>query len=228
LINELKSNEINRRVEALSALNRFYDIINDKNILEEISIKLDDEKYKNYQLYIASILKCADVHGLHCLIENLEKSDNTKTREIICKVLGYKLKNNQEYLEIILDNNDVQSNNFIQIGKLWKYYGDIGPLLFEEENKKINLDEDDLDSVEFSYDIINNNFEKKDNILLISTRDFLTCLQRLVKENIDYNDFEIINKTEKQNILDELNLSILYDKYNNNIKKEEFKLKLIK
>ena len=228
LINEIKSNDVNRRIEAFSVLNRFYDILgNNKIYLEELSNIFFDEKFKNYQTYIASILRCSGDNGIYYLIDNLEKSENAKKREIICKVLGYKLKNNQEYIEIILDNNDVQSNNFIQIGKLWKYYGDIGPLLFEEENKKINFDEDDLDSVEFSYDIINNNFEKKDNILLISTRDFLTCLQRLMKENIDYNDFEIINKTEKQNILDELNLSILYDKDNNNIKKEEFKLKLI-
>ena len=229
LINEIKTNDINRRIEAFSALNRFYDILNnDKSYLEELSKKLSDEKYKNYMIYIASILRCAGDNGLFYLIDNLEKSENAKIREIICKVLGFKLKNNLDYLEIILDNNDLQSNNFIQIGKLWKYYGDIEPLFSEKNNIKQNLDEDDLDSVGYIYDISDNNNENKKSILLISTRDFLTTLQRLMKEDVDYTNFEIVNKTEKKNILDELNLSILYDKENtNNNKKEEFKLKLI-
>ena len=228
LINEIKTNDIKRRIEALSALNRFYDILDsDNSYLEELSNKLSDEKFKNYLPYIASILRCAGKKGLFYLIDNLEKSENSKKREIICKILGYQLKSNPDYLEIILDNNDIQSNNYIQIGKLWKYYGDIEPLFSEKNNTKNNLDEDDLDSVEFMYNIIDNN-ENKRNILLISTRDFLTALQRLMKENIIFDNMEIINKGEKKNILDELNISILYDESNNNdLKKEEFKLKLI-
>ena len=230
LIKDIKSNDINRRLEAFSALNRFHDILNNaKEDLEELSNKLSDEKYKNYQIYIASILRYAGDNGLFYLIDTLEKSENAKKREIICKILGYKLNNNPDYIEIILDNNDIQSNNFIQIGKFWKYYGDIEPLLSENNNKN-NLDEDDLDSVEFMYDVNQNNKNKenKRDMLLISSRDFLTFLQRLMKENIDYDDLEITNKLEKKNILDELNLSILYNKENdNNIKKEEFKLKLI-
>ena len=230
LINEIKSNNINRRLEALSALNRFYDIL-DKNdfYLQDLSNKLSDDKYKNYYTYLASILKCSGNNGLYYLIDNLEKSENAKKREIICKVLGYQI-NSPEYLEIILDNNDIQSNNFIEIGKLWKYYGDISPILWENNNlNKNNFDEDDLDSVDNMYDInINNNNENRNNFLLISTRDFLTSLQRLMKENIKFDDFDIINKNEKKNILDELNLSLLYDNdTKNDIKKEEFKLKLI-
>ena len=233
LMNEIKSNDINRRIEAFSALNQFYDILNDSDIyLKELSNKLSDDKYKNYQIYITSILRCAGNNGIYYLIDNLEKSEIPKKREIICKMLGNKIKNNKEYLEIILDNNDIQSNNFIEIGKLWKYYGNTEPLLLSEKNKVINdIDEDDLDSVEFMYEnknSDNDNNENKNNFLLVSTRDFLTVLQRLLKENIDFENFDIINKNEKKNILDELNLSLLYDKDNNNdLKKEEFKLKLI-
>ena len=234
LINELKSNEINRRIEALSALNRFYDILNDKNLLEEISIKLDDEKYKNYQLYLISILKCAGIHGLHYLIEDLEKSDNAKTREIICKSLGYRLMKKPNYLEIILDNNDVQSNNFISIGRLWKYYGDLEPVLFKKNKIKSNLEEDDLDSVEYIYND-NYNIETKNNsgknklhlddFLLVSTRYFLTSLQKLMNENINHNNLQIVNNFEKLNLLDELDISIFFENEDNN--KEEFKIKLI-
>ena len=35
-----------------------------------------------------------------------------------------------------------------------------------------------------------------------------------MKEDINYDYFDIINKNEKKNILDELNISILYDKEN--------------
>ena len=238
LINEIKSNEINRRIEAFSALNRFYDILNDINILEEISNKLDDEKYKNYQLYIASILRCAGIHGLHYLIEYLEKSDNTKTREIICKVLGYKLLKKPNYLEIILDNNDIQSNSFIQIGKLWKYYGDIRPVMGQKNNSKNNLEEDDLNSVDYLYDdnsikSQNNNFYHKNKLLindflLVSTRDFLTSLQKIMNENLNHNNLQIVNNFEKLNLLDELDISIFFDiEESNNCKNEEFKIRLI-
>ena len=236
LINELKSNEIDRRLEALCALNRFYDILDDEDLLNEISIKLNDEKFKNYQLYLVSILKCAGMNGLHYLIENLERSDNSKIREIICKVLGYRSMKKPNYLEIILDNNDVQSNSFIPIGKLWKYYGEKEPIYCENYNSNNNIEEDDLDSIEFIYN--DNEINKsKDNkklyindFLLVNTRDFLTSLQRLMDENIIHNNIQIVNNFEKLNILDELDISMLLDKENNDNKddnKEEFKIKLI-
>ena len=232
LINELKSNDINRRVEALSALNRLYDIINNDNILEEISNKFDDDKFKSYHLFLSSILRCAGISGLHYLIENLEKSDNTKTREIICKVLGYRLLKKPNYLEIILDNNDVKSNSFIQIGKLWKYYGDTEPVLGKKNNSKNNSDEDDLDLVENLYINEynkNNNIERNkissNDFLLISTRDLLTSLQRLMNENLNHNNIQIVNNFEKLNLLDELDISMLLE--NDDSSKEEFKIKLI-
>ena len=239
LINELKSNDISRRIEALSALNRFYDILNNNNLLEEISNKFEDEKYKNYHLFLASILRCAGINGLHFLIENLEKIDNAKSREIICKVLGYRLLKKPNYLEIILDNNDVQSNSFIQIGKLWKYYGDIEPILGKKNNFKSNSDEDDLDAVDSIYDNeFNNNYKSKNNnlennklsindFLLVSTRDFLTSLQRLMNENINHNNIQIVNNFEKLNLLDELDISVLLENENDDGNKEEFKIKLI-
>ena len=102
----------------------------------------------------------------------LEKSESSKKREIICKILGYKFNNNPDYIDIVLDNNDIQSNNFIQIGQWWKYYGDVEPLLNEKNNNNKILDEDDLDSIEFMYDIIKESSDNKRNILFVSSRDF--------------------------------------------------------
>jgi len=236
LINELNTNDINRRIEALSALNRLYDILySEKDLLEEISVKLNDEKYKNYQLYLASILRCSGIIGLHYLIENLENSDNAKTREIICKVLGYRRLKRPNYLEIILDNNDIQSNSFIPIGKYWKYYGEVEPVLFQRSNSKNNVEEDDLDTIEFMHDInysykdINtnrNNMDKSNlstnSFLLVSSRDFLTSLQKLMSSNINNDNLQIVNNFEKLNLLDELDLSILLEMEDNDdtLKKE--------
>ena len=77
LINEIKSNDIHRRLQALSALNRFYDIL-DKNdfFLQDLSNIFSDDKYKNYFIYLASILRCSGKNGIYYLIENLEKSEN--------------------------------------------------------------------------------------------------------------------------------------------------------
>lgn len=236
LINELNTNDINRRIEALSALNRLYDILYcEKDLLEEISMKLDDEKYKNYQLYLASILRCSGIIGLHYLIENLEKSDNTKTREIICKVLGYRRLKNPDYLEIILDNNDMQSNSFIPIGKFWKYYGEVEPVLCQKSNFKNIVDEDDLDTIEFMYDIdyVNkNNLDKSNlstnNFLLVSSRDFLTSLQKLMNSNINNDNLQIVNNFEKLNLLDELDLSMLLEiEDNDDILNKEIKINII-
>lgn len=86
LISELNTNDINRRIEALSALNRLYDVLYcEKDLLEEISMKLDDEKYKNYQLFLASILRCSGIIGLHYLIENLEKVIIPKPEKLYVK-----------------------------------------------------------------------------------------------------------------------------------------------
>ena len=224
LYKEINTNDIKRKLEAFCALNRFYDKISyDNNILQELAYKLNDDKYKKYLIYICSILRCSGNQGIFYLIDTLEKSEDNKKREIICRILGYKIKKNPEYINIILDNDDIKSNNFIPIGKLWKYYGNMNPILYNNNNN-YNINEDDLDSIEYIYNNINNKDNENNNFLLINTRDFLTNLQRLMKEKIDYNNIEIINKDEKMNILDELDFSILFNIDNN---KEEFKLKLL-
>ena len=137
------------------------------------------------------------------------------------------------YLEIILDNNDVQSNSFIQIGKLWKYYGDVEPILGNKNNKNNNLEEDDLDAVEYiygDYSYKNNNKNDKlsmNDFLLVSTRDFLASLQKLMNENINHNNIQIVNNFEKLNLLDELDISMFFENEEEINNKEEFKIKLI-
>ena len=50
LINELTSYNINRKLEALSALNRIYDLNQDEFLLKKIWEKFKDESLKNYKI----------------------------------------------------------------------------------------------------------------------------------------------------------------------------------
>ena len=50
LINELTSYDINRKLEALSALNRLYDLNQDEFLLKKICEKFRDESLKNYKI----------------------------------------------------------------------------------------------------------------------------------------------------------------------------------
>ena len=50
LINELTSYDINRKLEALSALNRIYDLNQDEFLLKKICEKFRDESLKNYKI----------------------------------------------------------------------------------------------------------------------------------------------------------------------------------
>ena len=50
MINELTSYDINRKLEALSALNRLYDLNQDEFLLKKICEKFRDESLKNYKI----------------------------------------------------------------------------------------------------------------------------------------------------------------------------------
>ena len=50
MINELTSYDINRKLEALSALNRIYDLNQDEFLLKKIWEKFRDESLKNYKI----------------------------------------------------------------------------------------------------------------------------------------------------------------------------------
>ena len=50
LINELTSYDINRKLEALSALYRIYDLNQDEFLLKKIWEKFRDESLKNYKI----------------------------------------------------------------------------------------------------------------------------------------------------------------------------------
>lgn len=222
LVKELKANEFSKRIEALSALNRLYDIIDSEfELLKEIADKLDNEKFKNYKLYLASVLRCSGINGLHLLIEKLETCDNPKTREIICTVLGYKLLKKPPYIEIVLDNNDLKSNNIIEIGKFCKYFGEVSPVLSEKNVYKDYMEENDLDTIEFVNEKNNNKISSnisKNEFLLVSTRDFLSGLQKLMNYDLNHENAQIVYNGEKLNLLDDLDISLFLNNSKNNNK----------
>ena len=130
MINELTSYDINRKLEALSALNRIYDLNQDEFLLKKICEKFRDESLKNYKIYIAYIIRVCGKIGEESLLRELETNNNFNTREEICKVLSYRLLKN---LEIYLDKEHrINTQNLP--GKFCQNYWKISPIIGNNEN----------------------------------------------------------------------------------------------
>ena len=118
LINELTSYDINRKLEALSFLNRLYDLNQDEFLLKKICEKFRDESLKNYKIYIASFRRGFRKIGEESLLRELETNNNFNAGEEICKVLSYRLLKN---LEIYLDKENRMNTQNLP-GKFWQNY----------------------------------------------------------------------------------------------------------
>ncbi len=238
LINELTSYDINRKLEALSALNRLYDLNQDEFLLKKICEKFRDESLKNYKIYIASVIRGCGKIGEEILLRELETNNNFNTREEICKVLGYRLLENPNYLEIYLDRESRMNTQNLP-GKFCQYYGKISPIFGnnenslliqndknEEENNNKNNDLCDLsfDYNEYNDNNNNNNANNKinENSLHVNKHDFLCSLIRMLDFDYNHENPQIVKKGKKLNVFDEIILSEtksnLFQNYYNLIK----------
>ena len=197
MINELTSYDINRKLEALSALNRLYDLNQDEFLLKKICEKFRDESLKNYKIYIASVIRGCGKIGEEILLRELETNNNFNTREEICKVLGYRLLEKPNYLEIYLDRESRMNTQNLP-GKFCQYYGKISPIFGnnenslliqndknEEENNNKNNDLCDLSFDYCEYNDNNNNNNANNKINENSLHYFLCSLIRIL--DFDYN-----------------------------------------
>jgi len=172
LINELTCFDINRKLEALSALNRLFDLIQDEFLLRKICDKFKEESFRNYKIFIASVIRGSGKIGEDILLKELEVNTNFNTREEICKVLGYRLLKNPNYLNIYLDR-EIRMNSQNLPGKFCQYYGKVSPVFGVNENNLLiqnnekndddNNKNNDLCDLSFDYNndesnIYNNNF----------------------------------------------------------------------
>jgi len=235
LINELNNNNINinRKLEALSALNRMYDLI-DENLLYKISEKFNEENFRNYFLYIASIIRSANNEtdvSENILLYHLENNNDINVKLAISRVLGCKVRRNKNYLKMFLDNNNVSENKKNLPGKFFRYIGELKPILGNDEdfifnssnnNKNNNNIEENLSDLSISEDL-NENKNNIDNeeYLLINIRDFLASLKRMMNLDYNHNYPQILFENNNNiNLLDTIDFS-LYNNNDSNIKNFE-------
>lgn len=208
LINELNSLNNGRILEALSALNRLYDIVDDKKIINYIGKLFYENKFKNCQMFIASILRTSGGnYGEAVLLTELDRTLDQTMRELICKILGFRLERIPNYLEMRLDRNDTDSIVKNPPGLFCKYFGQVTPVIGQTEQFFSEIEKSD----ESEDLIIDHSEEKKPSTipeyLEVSTRDFFASLKRMLTLNYEHSKPEIVYKNQKQNLLDEIDLS---------------------
>ena len=208
LINELNSQNNGRILEALSALNRMYDIINEEKMINLIGKLFYNNRFKNHKLFIASILRtCGGEFGENILLNELDRSCDQSMKEIICKILGFRLPKKPTYLDIRLDKNDTDSIVKNPPGLFCKYFGQVTPVLGQNEqffNEIENTDDSDDLNIDGKEDKTKPLIEE---YLEVNTRDFLASLKRMITLNYDHSSPQIVYKGDKTNLLDTIDFS---------------------
>jgi HEAT repeat protein len=114
------------------------------------------------------------------LLEEIKTNKDFSVRAAIASVLSYRLPKYPRYLEVRLDKNDSYAITKNLPGNFCTYYGRVSPLVLDIED----------DSDEF---------------LLVSTRDLLASLQRMIQMNWDHSKPQLVH-AGKPNLLDEIDL----------------------
>ena len=163
LIGEIYSKNAERRHACLAALNRMHEIIADDDSLQRIRDLFADNKID--KIFVASILRTCGFEGEQILLKELKYSKDFTVRVASASVLFYRLNKEVNRLQVILDNNDYESNAKYAPGTFCKYLGKISPLVFEEEYET--------------------------DVLEINSRDFLAALQRMLNVPLDHSNPQI-------------------------------------
>ena len=220
IFNELYSNDYKSRNIALSAINRLNILLNDEDSLQKLNDLFNEPKI-NCQ-FIASILR--NKEGEKYLLYQLKNNKNPNIRAAICSVLCYRLPKKYIPIKIKLDTNETSNINLNIPGKFYTYYGKITPIIvpptknLEEilENEEFNLDENYPDEILKILGIVN---ETSEDILVISSRDLLAALQRMIQIQYEHNNPQLVfDENNLFNSLDHLKI------YNNPEDNKELEL----
>ena len=87
LLNEVYSNNFERRNIDLIAINKMHELVNDINTLETIDSLIDDPKIRKD--YIASILRTAGREGEEILLEEIKYNKDPEVRKAIINCFSY-------------------------------------------------------------------------------------------------------------------------------------------
>lgn len=167
LLNEVYSNNADRKHSALAALNRMHDLVGDTDALDKLAKFFHEPKIE--KIFLSSTIRTAGLEGERILINEIRNNKDFSIRVAIASVLAYRLPKRPNYLKIKLDNNDTYSLTKKLPGSFCTYYGKVSPYVYES-------DEEDLKEY-----------------LEVSTRDFLAALQRMLIMNYDHSSPQIVH-----------------------------------
>lgn len=195
LINEVYSNNSQRRTNALAALNRMHDLVNDPDTLEKLEYFFNEPKIKKD--YISSILRTSGPEGEAILLNELRTNKDFAVRAAIANSFSYRLPKYQNYLEMRLDKNDTYSISKNLPGSFCTYHGNIAPFI---ENKNLTIEElisaseyQEFNETENTLENIQENTSTQEEYLEVNTRDFFAALQRMLFMGVDHSSPQLVH-----------------------------------
>lgn len=198
LLNEVYSNNLERRNSALAAINRMHDLVNDSDTLEKLEGFYCETKIKKD--FISSILRTSGIDGEILLLNELKVNKDIDVRVSIANCFSYRLPKTPSYLKIRLDKNDIYSVTHNLPGSFCTYHGPVTPFI---ENKNYTIEQvlENEDFIDLDEDneteTMNSNLEE---YLEVNTRDFLAALQRMLIMNYDHSNPQIVHDGNKNSI----------------------------
>ena len=198
LLNEVYSNNFERRNSALAAINRMHDLVNDSDTLEKLEGFYCETKIKKD--FISSILRTSGIDGEILLLNELKVNKDIDVRVSIANCFSYRLPKTPSYLKIRLDKNDIYSVTHNLPGSFCTYHGPVTPFI---ENKNYTIEQvlENEDFIDLDEDneteTMNSNLEE---YLEVNTRDFLAALQRMLIMNYDHSNPQIVHDGNKNSI----------------------------
>jgi HEAT repeat protein len=209
LLNEVYSNNPEKRHSSLAALNRMHDLVGDPETLNKLSKFFHDSKLE--KIFLSSTIRTAGDPGEQILLHEIKTNKDFSVRVAIASVLAYRLPRYPKYLEVRLDKNDTYSITKCLPGSFCTYYGRVSPYVYEER-------EETFEELEIGNIGEKQNKSQQNEFLEVSTRDFLASLQRMLIMNYDHTNPQLVHQG-KYNILDNLDLKWIknesFQKYTN-------------
>ncbi len=205
LLNDVYSNNPEKRHASLAALNRMQDLVGETDALGKLAKFFNESKIE--KIFLSSTIRTAGYEGEKILLHEIKNNKDFGVRVAIASVLAYRLPKHPKYLRIQLDNNDTYSLTKNLPGNFCTYYGKVSPYVFENNGEGDNI-ENNLDNQNQNQDPNNEAF------LEVNTRDFLAALQRMLIMNYDHSNPKLIHTGNNFNLLE--NLSSTFKKLSKN------------
>ena len=135
-------------------------------------------------IYNFSTLRTSGQEGENILLNLINTTKDFKLKVAISSVLSYRVPKNPRYIDVNLERSDAYSLSKNMPGSLYRYYGKVSPVTFENDN---------LTDVEY---------------IEINSRDLLAALQRMLLIKHDHSDPKLVH-SGKYNLLDDLDVYLL-------------------